>query len=558
MILRDAKNEFHAVAGMLKNPEVHHGSESGFFKKIDMIERAKRGTQINLAYFIYEDDYSSSYLTQKLIAAASRGVKVHMLIDYFMAQKYMPLMSFLQAHEGINVLLWRPASREFKSYLKEDLAMAQWGHFLRGFATQNPGLILKGIQSSPVLAEIKLQVASSMEEIKKIPRLTQVEVQQYQMIFMQQALVAEDLLRVIPKLKKMPKFLDIYFNRMHHKTLSVVTDRGLEVIVGGRNISDEYHIGLEELALTSRGLLKGRSYPFIDSEVSGVFTAIDSQKDYRAGYELMWNANDNLHFIPVALAQNSKTFNEQKRKMMENARDFELRIERFRKRVAAGTSSLHKSEVDSVAVRYTENLYYEDLDKKEILKHWKYLIENINPKQGDIEIISAYMYLYPEIISSLKIALEKGVNINIYTNSFVTTDLNMVNVAAYRDFKMWQQELTGNAIGTLKFYELDLEKGTGSLHAKIMKVGNTLVIGSANLDPRNFKGDTNNMMFLDFEHSPGFANKVFQKYLGRPGLYPWKELTQETADYFLEKAKKDKQFKIILQALRFPFLRNEI
>ena len=45
--------------------------------------RAKHS--LDLAYYIFDDDYSSSRLSQALIDAAKRGVKVRLLVDYFSA-----------------------------------------------------------------------------------------------------------------------------------------------------------------------------------------------------------------------------------------------------------------------------------------------------------------------------------------------------------------------------------------------------------------------------------------------------------------------------------------
>ena len=49
-------------------------------EKIRLVEEAK--SSLDLTYYIYADDQSSSVLSEALIAAARRGVKVRLLVDY--------------------------------------------------------------------------------------------------------------------------------------------------------------------------------------------------------------------------------------------------------------------------------------------------------------------------------------------------------------------------------------------------------------------------------------------------------------------------------------------
>ncbi len=137
----------NAFVGKVENMKVHTNGESGYFKKIELIENAKPGTELNLAYFIFEDDYSSAFLTKKLIEASQKGVKVNLLIDYFMSVKYKKWLAYINSQKGIKVKLFRPASKKFKSYLKKDLEMTDAHSFLEGFALQDPAMIQKGLSS---------------------------------------------------------------------------------------------------------------------------------------------------------------------------------------------------------------------------------------------------------------------------------------------------------------------------------------------------------------------------------------------------------------------------
>ncbi|MCB1955718.1 MAG: hypothetical protein KDG55_08575 [Rhodocyclaceae bacterium] len=59
-----------------------------------MVEAA-RGS-VDLAYYIFSDDYSSARLAQALIDAARRGVRVRLLVDYFSAYKDLDRFTWLE------------------------------------------------------------------------------------------------------------------------------------------------------------------------------------------------------------------------------------------------------------------------------------------------------------------------------------------------------------------------------------------------------------------------------------------------------------------------------
>jgi phosphatidylserine/phosphatidylglycerophosphate/cardiolipin synthase-like enzyme len=56
-------------------------NDSAFVQKLELIRGARKS--LDLAYYIFEDDYSSSLLASELIDATRRGVRVRILLDYF-------------------------------------------------------------------------------------------------------------------------------------------------------------------------------------------------------------------------------------------------------------------------------------------------------------------------------------------------------------------------------------------------------------------------------------------------------------------------------------------
>lgn len=55
-------------------------NDFAFHSKLDLIQNAQNS--IKMIYFIYNNDYTSAFLTEKLIEAAERGVRIEILIDY--------------------------------------------------------------------------------------------------------------------------------------------------------------------------------------------------------------------------------------------------------------------------------------------------------------------------------------------------------------------------------------------------------------------------------------------------------------------------------------------
>ena len=55
-------------------------NNEAFDSKLEIIRNAKQ--TLNLVYFIYATDHSTSHLSKELIKAAKRGVKVQILVDY--------------------------------------------------------------------------------------------------------------------------------------------------------------------------------------------------------------------------------------------------------------------------------------------------------------------------------------------------------------------------------------------------------------------------------------------------------------------------------------------
>jgi len=96
----DLRLAAEASAGPLPYTEAHAllHNDDAFAAKLELVESARES--LDLAYYIFADDYSSSQLSQALIDAARRGVRVRLLVDYFSAYKDLDRFSWLEREGG--------------------------------------------------------------------------------------------------------------------------------------------------------------------------------------------------------------------------------------------------------------------------------------------------------------------------------------------------------------------------------------------------------------------------------------------------------------------------
>ena len=114
-----------ASAGLMQAREarVFTDNDQAFLSKVRLIEGAKR--TIDLAYYIYSDDYSSSYLTRALIDAARRGVAVRVLVDYQTNYQRLDLFSMMEAqgNSGSGSLRVKLYGRPTRNIMKDAVYM---------------------------------------------------------------------------------------------------------------------------------------------------------------------------------------------------------------------------------------------------------------------------------------------------------------------------------------------------------------------------------------------------------------------------------------------------
>lgn len=78
--------------------EVLTDNDAAFAAKLQAVDEARQ--ELDLAYYIFSDDHSSARLSQALIDAAQRGVRVRLLVDYHSAYKDLDRFDWLERQGG--------------------------------------------------------------------------------------------------------------------------------------------------------------------------------------------------------------------------------------------------------------------------------------------------------------------------------------------------------------------------------------------------------------------------------------------------------------------------
>ena len=94
-----------------------HNNLDAFMARIFLIKNAKK--TLNLQYFIFAEDEIAYAITQYLVEAADRGVKVKLLIDDLLQKDSDVALEALAQHQNIEIKLFNPTSaRKFMGFIQ--------------------------------------------------------------------------------------------------------------------------------------------------------------------------------------------------------------------------------------------------------------------------------------------------------------------------------------------------------------------------------------------------------------------------------------------------------
>lgn len=482
-----------------QNIALEVGNEAAFDSKIRLIQNARQS--LDLAYYIYTDDFTSSYLTQQLIQKARQGVKVRLIVDWAMVRPYINVLkAVIKAAEqpngvqNLSVAYFRP----LPASVKEDLR--SWGFtrdediekVLRAITSFDAETIKKAIleaRTGGTPSPLNLLSPFAADDTDLLPILESYQRGLAPTSFT--GLLKEMLAPLkqrLPGATVHPSAWLAATKRLHHKLL--VADRRW-VQGGGRNIEDSYHWEIDHpLRDPQRSKYVFMDVDFrIDSPALAA-DALETIDDY-------WACADGLpcksgvemeRESPATDAQSAEIIADMERKAKEY-----LAKRGYTRR----QKPIHEGRFDVPLGRaaYLENRMFVDPsssatfleeERSQYHKAWVSLIRRV-PAGGHVVIQSAYLWFPPGLQMAVAKAIRRGVHVTILSNSPESSDLGFIAQLA----RLQYVELLklGQLQDNLHIYEYVTAE---SLHAKISVLGDYVLVGSTNADPRCEFLDSNN------------------------------------------------------------------
>jgi cardiolipin synthase C len=600
--------------------------------KLDIINNAQRS--LKLVYFIYADDSSSSQMTDALIRAANRGVKVELLVDFLTnfgsridLYKYMeyagkgnitvrfygmpskPIIEGalykttacspenqkntkdmdacqdekLKKVEQIQAQL--DAAGVETTWFSRMYLTGQYGKNdkLTGVATKFGGGVDIDAMKANSHSDGPKPTAAQGKELGKLVYDAKVNNRFFAKVKLGMAAAKygetlgplfNQIFGTIPFAMGDAADWDHMTDYTHHKL--IVAD-GRVFQMGGRNVEDSYH---------TDGYSK--KYTFIDTDFyaeSDVAVRVEQAYDTLASFSAMVGDMkrvekitppeylvNNMQFLGAldgclkgGQAANLENCVNTTMPKIPGYRSYEARMAEQKVKVAKGLQAF-KDNYKAVApflwdpenkeglvtdagatYYYLENtsfnrdqdakkrLFGSKVDEehehgKNIHASWIRAIENTcrlgaqpNAPKQRIVLHSAYLMMSAGLVGALGNTINGkwncgNVQIDIITNSFATTDLNVLNVFAryqLRSLFQYYHNGSGNVDpsrkASLKYSEYvphtpNADGSTPkSLHSKVSVFGPDIVIGSANADVRSYFMDTNNAIYI--RNAPKLVSK---------------------------------------------------
>ncbi|MBC7466530.1 MAG: hypothetical protein H7256_11110 [Bdellovibrio sp.] len=188
------------------------------------------------------------------------------------------------------------------------------------------------------------------------------------------------------------------------------------------------------------------------------------------------------------------------------------------------SDAISANDLRNSTITFIENLHYnkdaqnpvrtygtasgnEAQDGRYISDLWLKGLENACASEKPQQIILHTAYLMPasNMVRVLGKMLDgtwdcRNVQIKIITNSFETTDLNVINILAQSQMQaIFQRNASSTSLGkaSLHYYEYVRPQGQGqSLHTKLSVLGDDMIVGSANADVRSYYMDANTGVYV--------------------------------------------------------------
>ena len=515
---------------------------ASFSEKYNLVSTATQ--TIDMVYFIIEDDYSTSLFFQNVLGKMKaakqeqKPIRVRVLVDYFMSEKQLPFLRFLE-NSGIEIKRYGGPHSEWILDLKNFKINSE--SFLSGLMAQDLNLL-------------KSSLPEDLKEIFENSHFADLTPEE------KLSFILSTIQRIGPAGPKIYKGLRNFLFRTHHKLLLI---DGHCFMTGGRNLSDEYHSSRGDILIdgnTELGI-KPRHYPFQDTDVSSCLKEkpLYSDSSLTQSFERLWKDSLNVDLWTKFTAPELNTSNIAKREEIDRKAQFATHL------LKSNESSYSLEQEEGLDAEYIENIMTPAaLVNSGITDHYAKLFNSL--EEGDeASVVNAYFYLDPKIFTNhpekdLKIKLlynsligaaQRKAKLTIHTNSLATTDLSIVNVMSYPFYRKFVKE----NIDLKELYKgSDLDQG--SLHKKTAyfsrpEKGDVLIIGSYNLDARSHYKDTN--VALSIQIPKHLSKATFQAYKQHTsGSIKWNDINEDRLKEIDETIVNNKD-KIKLRRFLFPF-----
>ncbi len=589
-------------------------NEDGLEAKLQVIDNAQAGDTLDLTYYLFSEDESSAFLASRLIAAAKRGVQVRVVVDFmtnFARHHYYQWITYAadsnntsggsvafryyntpsqNIRDDVRFLVTpcsipgelingEACNEDRRAHQNDQASFQKATWFLTGLYGKNQlamqaalGDVVAQFEEAAASSEGNTVENAAMAQGLKLLFNAKVKNSfgaQIALFFLADTLAplseAVDSLNLGAAFQHREDWQHIS-DFTHQKLTLRTSPNGSEMVAGGRNLENSYH--LSELPPTgSYSLILepeiARSsweskYSFLDMDVHLEFQG-DS---VRQRYDRLWNFSEmvkephdfDLGVNPGLQLPNPET-GEMERVLDYYGPDYlDMATARFLEHYSYDNGVLNayvpgpalsrgragqlpQMQADGAGYFYIENVPNpggpnssrvfgtggvwdgEQQAGKNIHALWLAALDDVCRSESPKEVVihNAYLILPTRFQQALQEAVTSpdscpGVSkFVVITNSRESTDLNVINIFNESYIKPMIDRAPA---GRLDYFEYTTNELTAanpvsrSLHTKVMIFGDDLFVGSANADGRSKFMDANNGVYI--QNAPQLVNTYKQ------------------------------------------------
>lgn len=300
--------------------------------------------------------------------------------------------------------------------------------------------------------------------------------------------------------------------RMHNKSL--IAD-GCTAIIGGRNIGDDY------FASSSKRL-------FLDYDILTIGNVVP---DISRSFDLYWNSHEAVSSTNVLANTDISSYLALQEEFKKVIYDFEKSLSG---KAILQSNFNHRLSQKNLTLTVAEqtDFYYDQptkvsTDERDTTTHISSQFrKELQDVQKELIIISPYFIPSDAMMLRLKEIRERGVKVTVITNSLASTDVFPVYSGYYEYIKRLVEmgvelyELKPNSFKTLLSITEWANPNSLSLHTKmIISDDSKLGVGSANIDPRSNKLNTELFMIIHSHKLVKAEKKVLKEVLTLENFY---------------------------------------